>query len=100
MEGTPGNNELNITPVNLDINPAPATNPNTPAKLLDKEGNVDLANISQAEVQKYGEVAKALDPKDVNSILNYGTDVQNSMEKYSNTFLTPFVPYLSRCLPC
>lgn len=95
MEGTPGNNELNITPVNLDINPAPVSNPNTPAKLLDKEGNVDLTNITSAEVQKYGEVAKALDPKDVNSILNYGTEVQNSMEKYSNTFLTSVRTYNS-----
>jgi uncharacterized protein YaaN involved in tellurite resistance len=93
MEGTPNNTPINITPVNLDINPAPGTT--TPAKLLDKEGNVDLSNISTTEVQKYSEVAKALDPKDVNSILNYGTDVQASMEKYSNNFLTSVRTYNS-----
>jgi uncharacterized protein YaaN involved in tellurite resistance len=93
MEGAPNNNPINITPINLDITPAPGTT--TPAKLLDKEGNVDLTNISTTEVQKYSEVAKALDPKDVNSILNYGTDVQASMEKYSNNFLTSVRTYNS-----
>jgi len=93
MEGSPNNNPINIIPVTLDITPAPGTT--TPVKLLDKEGNVDLANITPTEVQKYSEVAKALDPKDVNSILNYGTDVQASMEKYSNNFLTSVRTYNS-----
>jgi uncharacterized protein YaaN involved in tellurite resistance len=93
MEGAPNNTPINITPVTLDITPAPGTT--TPVKLLDKEGNVDLANITPTEVQKYSEVAKALDPKDVNSILNYGTDVQASMEKYSNNFLTSVRTYNS-----
>ncbi|QEC77547.1 toxic anion resistance protein [Mucilaginibacter ginsenosidivorax] len=93
MEGAPNNTPINITPVNLDITPAPGTT--TPVKLLDKEGNVDLTNITPTEVQKYSEVAKALDPKDVNSILNYGTDVQASMEKYSNNFLTSVRTYNS-----
>jgi len=88
MDSTLDNNELNITPVKLDISP------NTPVK-LDKEGNVDLANISPDEVKKYGEISKTIDPKDVNSILNYGTEVQSSMEKYSNTFLTSVRTYNS-----
>jgi uncharacterized protein YaaN involved in tellurite resistance len=96
MEGSPNNiNPINITPINLDITPTPAPGTTTPVKLLDKEGNVDLTNISATEVQKYSEVAKALDPKDVNSILNYGTDVQASMEKYSNNFLTSVRTYNS-----
>ncbi|MDB5088711.1 MAG: hypothetical protein JWR09_2705 [Mucilaginibacter sp.] len=88
MDSTLDNNELNITPVKLDISS------NTPVK-LDKEGNVDLANISPDEVKKYGEISKTIDPKDVNSILNYGTEVQSSMEKYSNTFLTSVRTYNS-----
>ncbi|SHN21837.1 toxic anion resistance protein [Mucilaginibacter sp. OK098] len=88
MDSTLDNNELNITPVKLDISN------NTPVK-LDKEGNVDLANISPDEVKKYGEISKTIDPKDVNSILNYGTEVQSSMEKYSNTFLTSVRTYNS-----
>jgi len=85
MDSESTNGELNITPVKLDT---------TPVK-LDKEGNVDLTNISTDEVKKYNEIGKAIDPKDVNSILNYGTDVQNSMERYSNTFLTSVRTYNS-----
>jgi len=55
---------------------------------VDKEGNVDLSVITPDDAKKYGEISKNLVPGDVNSILNYGTDVQNSMEKYSNEFLT------------
>ncbi|AMR34634.1 tellurite resistance protein [Mucilaginibacter sp. PAMC 26640] len=62
-------------------------NTNTPVKLA-KDGTVDLSNITPDEVKKYGELSKDLNPKDVNSILNYGTEVQNSMERYSNTFLS------------
>ena len=62
---------------------------------LDKEGNVNLAAIAPEEVQKYSTIAKDINPKDVNSILNYGTEVQNSMEKYSNTFLTSVRTYNS-----
>lgn len=64
-------------------------------KLMDKEGNVDLTNISPTEVQKYSEVNKSLIPSDVNSVLNYGVEVQNSMEKYSNEFLTSVRTYNS-----
>jgi len=64
----------------IDLNPEGAK--------LDKEGNVDLSKVTPAQTQKYQEINKAIDPKDVNSILNYGVDVQNSMERYSNEFLT------------
>jgi uncharacterized protein YaaN involved in tellurite resistance len=37
---------------------------------------------------KYSELSKGLNPADSNSILNYGVEVQNSMEKYSNQFLS------------
>jgi uncharacterized protein YaaN involved in tellurite resistance len=88
MESALNNEELNITPVRHDISTT------TPVK-LDKEGNVDLTNINPDEVKKYNEIGKAIDPKDVNSILNYGTEVQSSMEKYSNTFLTSVRTYNS-----
>lgn len=75
------------------------TNPNvtqalTPVK-LDKDGNVDLEKITSEETQKYTEIGKALEPSDVNSILNYGSDAQNSMEKYSNDFLSSVRTYNS-----
>ncbi len=69
-------------------------NNNTPAK-LDKEGNVDLTNLSPEEISKYKEINKSLEPSDVNSILNYGSDAQNSMEKYSNDFLASVRTYNS-----
>ncbi|QXV64128.1 toxic anion resistance protein [Mucilaginibacter achroorhodeus] len=71
-------------------NPAPTPAPGnaaTPVK-LDKDGNVDLSNITTAEVAKYGEKSKDLNPSDVNSILNYGSDLQQNMERYSNSFLS------------
>ncbi|MGM9479483.1 toxic anion resistance protein [Pedobacter sp. GSP4] len=75
------------------------TNPNatqalTPVK-LDKDGNVDLEKITSDETLKYKEIGKSLEPSDVNSILNYGSDAQNSMEKYSNEFLSSVRTYNS-----
>lgn len=75
------------------------TNPNvtqalTPVK-LDKDGNVDLEKITSEETLKYNEIGRSLEPSDVNSILNYGSDAQNSMEKYSNEFLSSVRTYNS-----
>eukprot|EP01012_Entosiphon_sulcatum_P025682 TRINITY_DN31032_c0_g1_i1.p1 TRINITY_DN31032_c0_g1~~TRINITY_DN31032_c0_g1_i1.p1 ORF type:complete len:366 (-),score=70.39 TRINITY_DN31032_c0_g1_i1:668-1765(-) len=75
------------------------TNPNLPQVLtpvkLDKDGNVDLEKITTEETTKYHEIGKSLEPSDVNSILNYGSDAQNSMEKYSNEFLSSVRTYNS-----
>ncbi|WP_158799581.1 toxic anion resistance protein [Pedobacter sp. L105] len=66
----------------------------TPVK-LDKEGNADITALSPEEIAKYKEINKSLEPSDVNSILNYGADTQNSMEKYSNDFLASVRTYNS-----
>ncbi|MCX2430859.1 MULTISPECIES: toxic anion resistance protein [unclassified Pedobacter] len=75
------------------------TNPNTIPELtpvkLDKDGNVNLEKISPQETEKYAALGKSLEPSDVNSILNYGSDAQNSMEKYSNDFLSSVRTYNS-----
>jgi len=75
------------------------TNPNTTQSIapvkLDKDGNVDLTVITPEEVKKYSEINKSLEPSDVNSILNYGVEAQNSMEKYSNDFLSSVRTYNS-----
>lgn len=87
------NNPLN----NTGLTTAPsnsASAENVPAK-LDKEGNVDLNNLSAQEISKYTDLNKSLLPSDVNSILNYGADAQNSMEKYSNEFLASVRTYNS-----
>jgi uncharacterized protein YaaN involved in tellurite resistance len=73
--------------------PAPAAEP---SKLkLDKEGNVNLTLIKADDEKKYLEKGKDLNPADSNSILNYGAEVQGSMEKYSNQFLTSVRTYNS-----
>jgi uncharacterized protein YaaN involved in tellurite resistance len=78
----------------MEANPN-ITDQTLPAVRLDKEGNVDLAVITPDDAKKYGEISKSLVTTDVNSILNYGTEVQNSMEKYSNEFLTSVRTYNS-----
>ncbi len=78
---------METTPVN--------NTPNVPSVKLDKEGNVDLSRITPEDEQKLSKISKTIDPKDVNSILNYGVEVQNSMEKYSNAFLTSVRTYNS-----
>ncbi|UOE49692.1 toxic anion resistance protein [Mucilaginibacter sp. SMC90] len=100
MESAPNNDELNlnipplITPTNLDIPAAASQASNVPMK-VDKQGNVNLDAIPNQDLQKYGDMGKDINPADVNSILNYGVEVQNSMEKYSNNFLTSVRTYNS-----
>ncbi|RWW96670.1 toxic anion resistance protein [Flavobacterium cerinum] len=56
---------------------------------MDKEGNVNLANVSDTEVTNtYRPIANQLNEKDVNSILNYGAEIQNTIAKQSDTFLS------------
>ncbi|NQX38559.1 Uncharacterized conserved protein YaaN involved in tellurite resistance [Pedobacter steynii] len=77
----------------METNPSNTQNL-TPVK-LDKDGNVDLTTITPEESRKYNELNKSLEPSDVNSILNYGVEAQNSMEKYSNDFLSSVRTYNS-----
>ncbi|KQN36189.1 tellurite resistance protein [Pedobacter sp. Leaf41] len=78
----------------METNPNEAIPNLTPVK-LDKDGNVNLEVITTEETAKYREIAKSLEPSDVNSILNYGSEAQNSMEKYSNDFLASVRTYNS-----
>jgi uncharacterized protein YaaN involved in tellurite resistance len=98
MESARNNDELNIPPLivptSLDIPAATSSVSNVPMR-LDKQGNVNVDVIPAEDVKKYGEMGKDLNPSDVNSILNYGVEVQNSMEKYSNNFLTSVRTYNS-----
>lgn len=70
-------------------------NTNTAIARIDKEGNIDTNSLTPTEQQRFSEISKSLVPGDVNSILNYGVDVQNSMEKYSNEFLSSVRTYNS-----
>lgn len=89
-EITPAAVQAGMTPGTAPAAPASA---NTSAMKLDKEGNVNLTLISQADEQKYLELSKDLKPGDSNAIVNYGAEVQNGMDKYSNQFLASVRAY-------
>ncbi len=78
----------------MELSPASVNTTGTPAK-IDKDGNVDITAITPSEVQKFNSLNKSLVPGDVNSVLNYGADVQGSMERYSNEFLASVRTYNS-----
>ena len=70
-----------------------ATQENT--ALIDKDGNVNLTSISEAEVNNFKSISNQLNENDANSILNYGAEIQNSIAKQSDTFLTNVRTYNS-----
>src|SRR4051812_41620530 len=55
---------------------------------MDKDGNVNLASITEQQMADYRPIANQLNEKDANSILNYGAEIQNTISKQSDTFLT------------
>lgn len=63
--------------------------------LIDKDGNVNLTHVSEAEIVSYKSITNQLNENDVNSILNYGAEIQNSISKQSDTFLTNVRTYNS-----
>ncbi len=63
--------------------------------LIDKDGNVNLAVISDTEVADFKAISNQLDEKDANSILNFGAEIQTSIAKQSDTFLTNVRTYNS-----
>ncbi|MBD8347927.1 toxic anion resistance protein [Dysgonomonas sp. HGC4] len=67
------------------------TNNNIPTPSLqriDNQGNINLEKLGQNEISRLSELNKSLVVTDVNSVLNYGADLQSTMEKYSNDFLS------------
>lgn len=60
---------------------------NAVLRVLDDKGEVNLAAISEADKEKYNKLSKSLVVQDINSISNYGCELQSTMTKYSNDFL-------------
>ena len=54
---------------------------------IDKSGNVDLAKIESVDLQKYDSIAVTIDEQNPNSIMNFGSDLQNSLASQSDSFL-------------
>jgi uncharacterized protein YaaN involved in tellurite resistance len=63
--------------------------------LIDKDGNVNLTNVSEEEIVSYKPMTNQLNENDVNSILNYGAEIQNSISKQSDVFLSNVRTYNS-----
>jgi len=63
--------------------------------LIDKDGNVNLANATESDLSNYRSLSTQLNENDANSILNFGAEIQNSISKQSDTFLTNVRTYNS-----
>ncbi|HEU4495586.1 MAG TPA: toxic anion resistance protein, partial [Flavobacterium sp.] len=63
--------------------------------LIDKDGNVNLANASESDLAGYKSLSTQLSENDANSILNFGSEIQNSIAKQSDVFLTNVRTYNS-----
>ena len=57
-------------------------------KVIDDNGNINISAISEEDKKRYSQLTRNLVVTDINSISNYGSDIQNVMGKYSNDFLT------------
>ena len=57
-------------------------------RVIDDKGNINISAISEEDKKRYSQLTRNLVVTDINSISNYGSDIQNVMGKYSNDFLT------------
>lgn len=57
-------------------------------KVISDNGEVNINNLTTQEKEHYSKLNKSLVVTDINSISNYGADLQSTMSKYSNDFLT------------
>jgi len=65
------------------------------ANPMDKDGNVSLEKIPQTDLASYTALSNQLNENDTNSIMNFGAEIQNSIAKQSDTFLTNVRTYNS-----
>lgn len=56
-------------------------------KRINEQGEVNLALLTEEEKEKYNKLTQNLNTNDVNSIANYGTELQSTMARQSNDFL-------------
>lgn len=57
-------------------------------RLIDDNGEVNLDALTESDKEKYDKINRSLVITDINSISNYGVELQTTMTKYSNDFLT------------
>lgn len=74
---------ITVVPVNVVDNAESAK-----VKRINEDGSVDTSNLTTSELSKYNKINSVLKINDINSIANYGSDLQNAMSKYSGEFLS------------
>lgn len=57
-------------------------------KAIDNDGNVNLKALSRDEVDRLTKISQSLVVKDINSISNFGSELQSITDKSSNDFLS------------
>lgn len=58
-----------------------------PAVLVDREGNVNLTQVSSEDRQKYELLANSIDEANPGSIVNFGAELQKTLTNQSDSFL-------------
>lgn len=64
-----------------------ASNP-TSITRLDESGKVRMELLSEEDKQKYANLVRSININDVNSVINYGSQLQNSMNRGGNLLTT------------
>lgn len=58
------------------------------SRLIDDNGNVNITALTPSDKERYNKLTKNINVTDINSITNYGSELQTTMTKYSNDFLS------------
>lgn len=56
-------------------------------QMLNPDGTVNTALVSQEQAQKFDKLTKGLVVTDINSVTNYGADLQTALHGFSNEYL-------------
>ena len=64
--------------------------PNAPAPLvkLDDNGNIDITLLSDSDKEQYSKLTQSIRLQDINSVANFGAELQNTMNRSSNALLS------------
>lgn len=67
--------------------PTPVTPSMAPGPVVDRDGNVSLAQLQVEERRKYEVLADSIDETNPGSIVNFGADLQRTLSNQSDSFL-------------
>lgn len=61
---------------------------NYPSVVMDKDGNVDLSQLNEKDLEKYTSVAASIEEGNASSVVNYGSELQKTLANQSDSFLS------------